>query len=127
MNVVVKNLKADLTAGVSKTYNVKALLLCFVYFYTPGVMAGMSGEQLYMQNCMVCHADDGSGAMPGVADLTENKAWSTIEEGSLLAKLKNGIQKKGATMSMPAKGGNPDLTDDDLKRIIHYMRQTFIK
>ena len=127
MNVVVKNWKADLTASASIINNVKALFLCFVYFYTPSVMAGMLSEQIYMQNCMVCHADDGSGTMPGVSDLSENKAWSTIDEGSLLAKLKNGIQKHGATMSMPAKGGNPDLTDDDLRGIIRYMRQTFIK
>ena len=132
MNVAVKNLKADLTVGASvlnikSISNVKALFLCFVYFYTSDVMAGMSSEQLYVQNCMVCHADDGSGAMPGVSDLTENKAWLTIDEGSLLAKLKQGIQKKGATMSMPAKGGNPDLADDDLMGMIRYMRQTFIK
>jgi len=76
---------------------------------------------------MICHAGDGSGAMPGVSGLTENKTWLTIDEEHLLAKLKNGIQKKGAAMSMPAKGGNPDLTDDDLKGIIRYMRQTFIK
>lgn len=127
MNVVVKNWKADSIAGASIINNVKALFLCLVYFYTPGVIAGMLSEQLYMRNCMVCHADDGSGAMPGVSDLSENKAWSTIDEGSLLVKLKNGIQIQGATMSMPAKGGNPDLTDDDLRGIIRYMRQTFIK
>lgn len=127
MNADAKNWKVDLTAGASIINKVKVLFLCLVYFYTSGVMAGMSSEQLYVQNCMVCHADDGSGAMPGVSDLTENKAWSTIDEESLLAKLKNGIQKKGATMTMPAKGGNPDLTDDDLRGIIRYMHQTFSK
>ena len=95
--------------------------------YTTGVHAGSHGENLYLQNCMVCHADDGSGAMPGVSDLTENKAWSVIDEGSLLVKLKKGIQKQGATMNMPAKGGNPNLTDKDLKEIINYMRQSFLK
>lgn len=127
MNVDVKNWKADLSAGALLTNNIKVLFLCFVYFHTSSVMAGMSGEQLYMQNCMVCHADDGSGAMPGVSDLTENKAWTSIDEQSLLVKLKKGIQKEGAAMSMPAKGGNPDLTDNDLIGMIRYMRQTFIK
>lgn len=132
MNDVVKNWKANfissvLTMNIKLINTFKVLFLSLVCLYTSGVMAGMSGAQLYMQNCMVCHADDGSGAMPGVSDLTENIAWLTIDEGSLLSKLKQGIQKKGATMSMPAKGGNPDLTDDDLRGMIRYMRQTFIK
>ncbi len=106
---------------------VKSFFLCFVFIYTIAVNAASRGENLYLQNCMVCHADDGSGAMPGIFDLTENKIWSAIDERSLLAKLKKGIQREGAIMNMPAKGGNPDLTDDDLKGIIHYMRKTFIK
>ena len=105
----------------------KYLFLYFIFLYATSVNADGAGESLYMKNCMVCHADDGSGAMPGVSDLTENKTWSAIDERSLLAKLKQGIQKQGASMSMPAKGGNPDLTDDELKGIIHYMRKTFFK
>ncbi len=106
---------------------IKLFFLCFIFIYSTSVNAAARGEKLYLQNCMVCHADDGSGAMPGVSDLTENKAWSVIDEGSLLVKLNKGIQKQGATMSMPAKGGNPDLTDKDLKEIINYMRQSFLK
>ena len=106
---------------------IKLFLFCLMFLYTAGVNAASCGENLYLQNCMVCHADDGSGAMPGVFDLTENKAWSTIDERSLLTKLKKGIQRKGAMMNMPAKGGNPDLSDDDLKGIINYMRQSFLK
>jgi len=98
----------------------------FYFFYTPSVFAELLGEQLNLRNYMVCHADDGSGAMPGVSDLTENKAWAIFDKDILLAKLKLGIQKKG-TMSMPAKGGNPNLTDADLKMIIRYMRKSFIK
>ena len=78
--------------------------------YFSGLNAVTLGEELYMKNCMVCHADDGSGAMPGVVDLDENKAWSTIDEKILINRLKQGIQKPGAAISMPAKGGNPDLT-----------------
>ena len=105
----------------------KLFFLCFVFIYTTAVNSAPRGEKLYMQNCMVCHADDGSGAMPGVYDLTENKAWSAINERLLLDKLKKGIQRDGASISMPAKGGNPDLTDKELKEIINYMRQAFLK
>ena len=110
-----------------KVMKIKLFFLCFIFLYTTGANANSQGEKLYMQNCMVCHADDGSGAMPGVFDLTENKAWSIIDKGSLLDKLKKGIQRKGAIMNMPAKGGNPNLTDKDLKEIMNYMRQEFLK
>jgi len=91
------------------------------------VRAQPKAENLYAQNCMVCHGDDGSGAMPGVSDLTENRNWSTMNELKLVKRLKQGIQSPGATVSMPPKGGNPDLSDDDLKALIHYMRAEFLK
>ena len=91
------------------------------------VYADINGEMIYTKNCMVCHADDGSGAMPGVADLTENREWLILPETQLLSRLKKGIQKPGATVTMPPKGGNPNLTDDDIKAVITYMRHTFFK
>ena len=110
-----------------KVIKITSLFLCFLFLYTTGVDAAYRGEKLYMQNCMVCHADDGSGAMPGVLDLEENRAWSSIDDIKLLTRLKQGIQKPDASISMPAKGGNPALTDKDLKEIIIYMRQSFLK
>lgn len=110
-----------------KVMKIKLFFLCFVFIYTTAVNADSRGEKLYMQNCMVCHADDGSGAMPGVLDLEENRAWSTMNKIKLLTRLKQGIQKTDESISMPAKGGNPNLTDKDLKEIINYMRQSFLK
>ena len=106
---------------------IKLLFLSFVFLYAITVKAESTGEQLYMQNCMVCHAYDGSGTMPGVIDLEENRAWSTIDGQLLFKRLKQGIQKTGGGISMPAKGGNPKLTDNELKKIIDYMRQSFLK
>ena len=110
-----------------KKLKFKLLFLCFVFLYAIAVKANSIGEQLYMQNCMICHADDGSGAMPGVLDLENKIGWSTIDGETLLKRLKQGIQKSGGEISMPAKGGNPNLTDKDLKEIINYMRQSFLK
>jgi len=95
--------------------------------FTVTAYADINSEKIYMKNCMVCHADDGSGAMPGVADLTESREWLTLSESQLLTRLKKGIQKPGATVTMPPKGGNPDLTDNELKAVINYMRKTFFK
>jgi len=91
------------------------------------VVAQTGGEQMYIQNCLVCHADDGAGAMPGIADLAENRNWSTISEDKLLAKIKQGIALPGAALTMPPNGGNPDLTDNDISQIIKYMRMEFLK
>jgi len=106
---------------------IKLFFLCFVFIYTTAVNSAPRGENLYMHNCMVCHAADGTGAMPGVPDLEENSAWSTMNEIKLLTRLKQGIQKSDANIGMPAKGGNLDLTDKDLNEIIKYMRQSFLK
>ena len=101
--------------------------MSLIILLSANVQAEEIGEQLYIKNCMVCHADDGSGAMPGVFDLTENRNWSTLPEKQLLDKLNKGIQKSGAAMNMPPKGGNPNLKDKDLLTIISYIRKEFIK
>jgi len=79
-----------------------------------------------MQNCMVCHADDGTGAMPGVSDLTENKNLKTLTDQQIFKLLKQGVNKPGATVIMPPKGGNPDLTDSELKAIILFLRKELL-
>ena len=83
----------------------------------------ISGEQIYVQNCMVCHGDDGSGAMPGVPDLAENKELTATDNKVLIKRIKNGIEKPGATVVMPPKGGNPDLNDNQLDAVVRYLRQ----
>lgn len=108
--------------------HLSSLVLVSIFaFQIQSTYADINGEKVFMNNCMVCHADDGSGAMPGVADLTENREWLTLPESQLLSRLKKGIQKPGATVAMPPKGGNTDLTDDDIKAAIAYMRNTFFK
>jgi len=105
----------------------KIIYLVFIFLYSSAVNANSPGEALYMKNCLICHADDGTGAMPGVRDLQQNREWILMDENKLLARLKQGIQSSGAGMAMPAKGGNQNLTDKDLKEIISYMRKSFFQ
>jgi cytochrome c5 len=136
MKADVKNLKNNAGSDYSrvkntlmtKNYLLRIRLTRIFHLMTISgqINAEVNGEQLYIQNCMVCHADDGSGAMPGVSDLTKNRSWSTIPESQLVARLKQGIQSPGAAISMPLNGGNPDLTDRDLLVIIFYMREEFL-
>jgi len=107
--------------------NIGFLVICFLMVLSLSVKAEDIGEQLFIQNCMVCHADDGGGAMPGVSDLTESHSWSTLPESQLLGRLKAGVLKPESSVSMPPKGGNSELTDDDLIKIIKFMKSEFLK
>lgn len=110
------------------TNNTKRILIfALLYMVSVVLHAENKGERLYVQSCVICHADDGTGAMPGVPNLIENRAWSIVPEKELLDRLKQGIQTPGATMAMPPKGGNPKLSDKELMEIITYMRATFLK
>jgi len=102
------------------------IAICLLTLLSLNVKSEGAGSQLYVQNCMVCHADDGSGAMPGVSDLTEVRTWSSMPENELLARLEKGIQKAEDAISMPPKGGNPELSDDDMKKIIIFMKAEFL-
>jgi hypothetical protein len=39
----------------------------------------------------------------------------------------NGFQSPGSPMAMPARGGNPDFTDQDMLDVLAYVRATYQK
>ena len=82
----------------------------------------VTGEQVYLGSCMVCHGDDGSGGMPGVPDLAGNNALFNGDEASLITRIKEGIATPGALVSMPPNGGNPDLTEEQMVLALEYLR-----
>tara|TARA_R110002111_G_scaffold151735_1_gene218457 strand:- start:735 stop:875 length:141 start_codon:yes stop_codon:yes gene_type:complete len=45
----------------------------------------------------------------------------------LLQNITDGFQSPGSPMAMPAKGGNVDLTDGDIKAVLVYVRESFSK
>ena len=72
------------------------------------------GKAAYEESCAVCHKTDAMGAPP----VGDKSAWE--------ATLKKGIDKVysnaiNGTGGMPPKGGNMDLSDEDMKTIIEYM------
>lgn len=111
---------------MNKLFTACFLILVFSLSFS-GAQAGSDGKQLYLQNCSVCHGVDGTGSMPGVANLQENIGWTKVDDKEMLEQIKQGIQKPGSRFRMPAKGGNQNLTDDDLKNILKHMRQSFFK
>lgn len=81
------------------------------------------GQDIYMDNCLICHGEDGAGAMPGIPDLTKNTSWLSQTNKTMLERLKTGVETPGSMMAMPPKGGNAELTDVELMSSIKYMKK----
>ncbi|MCW8400468.1 c-type cytochrome [Legionella sp. PATHC038] len=80
-----------------------------------------SGKDIYQKNCVACHGVDGKGTSPAFPDFTK-KGGVLSKSSSVL--LQNTIKGIGG---MPPKGGNPSLSDDDLKAALDYIESTFAK
>ena len=72
------------------------------------------GKEAYEKNCAVCHKTDAMGA----PDVGNKKAWAKVMKKGMDNVVNNAIKGTGA---MPPKGGNPDLTDAQIKEIVDYM------
>jgi disulfide bond formation protein DsbB len=84
------------------------------------------GEKLYQQTCATCHGADGHG-MPRLGkDLHDNQFTMSLSDDEMLAFLKEGRPAwhpdNTQGVDMPPRGGNPALTDDDLRKIIAFQR-----
>ncbi len=87
--------------------------------------SGLSGKAIYSQTCIACHAAGGTGAFPGVPDFTKASGVLGKSDSVLLKHVAEGFQSQGSPMAMPPKGGNPVLTQDDVKAVLGYIRSTF--
>ena len=108
--------------GGNKTY-----VMLFLMMMSPISIAQQAnnGKTLYEQSCLVCHGEDGEGAMPGVADLTGAKGPLGQPNEQLARSIRDGVQREGSVLAMPPKGGNPHLSERDIANIIKHMRKTF--
>ncbi|QEY26940.1 c-type cytochrome [Neisseria zalophi] len=75
-----------------------------------------TGEQIFSKVCIQCHAADSS--VPDAPKVTHNNEWAPRIAKGLDALFNNALNGFNA---MPAKGGQADLTDDELKRAIAHM------
>ena len=76
------------------------------------------GQQVYQAGCVACH---GAG-IAGAPKLGDKGQWAKrIAKGAdtLYASAVNGVQGSGG--AMPAKGGNPALSDAEVKAAVDYM------
>ena len=72
------------------------------------------GEAIYRQSCAVCH----TAGVAGAPKLTDKAAWAPRIAQGKNALYNSSLKGKGA---MPAKGGNPSLSDADVKAAVDYM------
>ena len=80
-------------------------------------MALKTGEQIYKQACVACHAS-GVAKAPKFGD---NKAWAPlIAEGQPMLTAHAWVGVRG----MPAKGGQSDLSLEDFAKTVAYMARS---
>ena len=86
---------------------------------TTETVAADIGETTYQSACLACH---GSG-IPNIPQLGDATAWAPrIAQGKdiLYERAINGFIGT-SSIPMPAKGGNPSLSDDAVKAAVDYM------
>lgn len=90
------------------------------------MLARAKGKQVFKTTCAACHGEDGKGLPDLGKDWTTSEfiANSTDEEMLEFIKAGRSIEDPANTTGvlMPPKGGNPSLTDEDIKNVIVYMR-----
>ena len=77
------------------------------------------GKNIYTQNCTRCHGANGKGVAPSFPDFTKKGGVLSQPTNVLFHNIKHGIG------SMPAKGGNPSLSDDQLNAALNYIENKF--
>ncbi|MGH7805767.1 MAG: c-type cytochrome [Candidatus Binatia bacterium] len=84
------------------------------------------GKQLYATVCITCHGPTGEGIQGLGKSLQANAFVKAKSDDEVVAMLKEGRTadhpENTTKVAMPPKGGNPGLTDQDLKDIVAFLR-----
>lgn len=73
-----------------------------------------SGQAVYNKSCISCH----KLGIAGAPKTGEKAVWAPLAANGIDQLAQNAINGKG---KMPAKGGNADLTDDQVRSAVEYM------
>lgn len=84
------------------------------------------GAELFNSTCIACHGKDGVGVKGNGKALANSAFIQELDDDALLEFIKKGRDpsdpKNTTGIGMPAKGGNPALSEDDILDIIEYLR-----
>ncbi|MEP7291541.1 MAG: c-type cytochrome [Chloroflexota bacterium] len=92
--------------------------------YSPAAV--MEGQGTFQSTCSACHGLDGSG-IPGLGkNLLESQFVHGLTDDELLQFISTGRDTSDPLnttgIAMPPRGGNPSLTDDQMRAMIAYLR-----
>ena len=111
--------------GMAAGRTLRLLLALFGLWAAVAANATDVGLAVYERGCIACHGADGTGSLLGVPDLTGPSSRLSQDPALLLRHARDGFRSPGSPMAMPARGGDPALTDAELAAALHYMRSTF--
>ena len=77
-------------------------------------LAPGAGKKVYINDCSSCH----KLGLIGAPKIGDKAAWTTLLSGGIDPVVENAINGKG---NMPAKGGNSNLSNDEVKAAVEYM------
>lgn len=83
------------------------------------------GKTVFEETCVACHGEDGKGTLPGVPNFTSKNGVLSQSDEVLFDHVLNGFESPSSTLAMPAKGGNEDLSNEDIKDVLEYLITTF--
>ena len=91
-----------------------------------GSQSAAAGQRLFMANCGLCHGQNAEGKPKLGKGLHDNDFVDSLSDDDLVIFLQEGrranhpLNERG--VDMPPRGGNPGLTDDDLRQVVAYLR-----
>ncbi len=85
----------------------------------------VAGREIYNGTCVACHGDDGTGAVPGAPDFTQQLGPLFQSDAVLMAHIELGLDHMHSLIAMPPKGGDESLTMEDIMNVLEYLHMRF--
>jgi cytochrome c5 len=103
---------------ITMQHTFKILILTSSLLLIPASAAIADGKAVFDKTCKMCHATGIAGA-PKLGDKAD---WSARHKQGIDTLVQHATEGfKGAKGIMPPKGGNPTLSDADIKAAVQYM------
>ncbi len=113
---------------MKKTLNLVALLSISMFTLPVFAEEDISrGKEIFEDTCFACHGEDGKGTMDGIPDFTAKNSPLRQKEAILIDHITNGFESGTAPFAMPELGGDEDLTEQDVKDVLMFMKDEFLK
>lgn len=89
-------------------------------------LARAKGKAIFKRTCVACHGENGEGIEGLGKDWTTSEFIANSSDEEMVEFLKVGRAiddpMSDGIAPMPPKGGDPTLTDEDLRNVVAYMR-----